>query len=73
MKIVRNRDLLPEISKSGGQAPIHAVVLLGKLQVTGAISGLLELLPESNPDELVYSGILRALRGMSVAARSAHP
>jgi HEAT repeat protein len=66
--LLENDELAQEGARGEGFGPVHAAKLLGQIGAPEAIEPLLRVLARCDPMELLYNGVIRALRGFGAAA-----
>lgn len=62
INIIKDKNLLLENSRGKGWTPLHAVRLLQELKATEAIEPMIDLLIDADPEEIIYSDLIFALR-----------
>mgnify|MGYP000228348068 CR=1 FL=1 len=68
IELAANHYLQLENAPGGGYGPIKAVQILGMLKATEAITALIDIVADSDPDEIIYSTAIHALKEIGHAA-----
>jgi len=68
MDIVNDWELWDKDSPGGGWAPIHAVKLLGELKAAEAAELLIDVVADTEPEEIIHSAAIFALKDIGLPA-----